>query len=264
MTTTRDPRISPIEDNLLAVFAFIDELPQFGTDGHADVATYHHPTAFPLLNLVSGATFLDGDREAVRRRAAAVNAPYFARGLPFMWWTTPSTTSPALDEYLRDEGFHVEEVPGMHAPLAGTAAGPVPEGLTISLVDADNRGAFRDALLTGFEMPDELAGPFLELFESMDPVQWVDLVGTVDGRTVAGGSVWITGTTAGLFNIFTAADARGRGYGTALTAALMELALGRGCTEAILHATEDGYPVYERMGFREVCRVDQYVWVPVD
>ena len=44
----------------------------------------------------------------------------------------------------------------------------------------------------------------------------------------------------------------------------MNLARERGCTHAVLHASEMGLPVYERLGFVEVCRVPQFVWAPTE
>jgi GNAT superfamily N-acetyltransferase len=90
----------------------------------------------------------------------------------------------------------------------------------------------------------------------------VHVLALVDGQAVAGGSVWITGRTAGLYNISTLEAGRGRGLGHAVTAELMNLARERGCTHAVLHASEMGRPVYERLGFVEVCRVPQFVWMP--
>ena len=42
----------------------------------------------------------------------------------------------------------------------------------------------------------------------------------------------------------------------------MDLGRERGCTHAVLHASDLGRPVYERLGFVEVCQVPQYVWLP--
>jgi len=47
-----------------------------------------------------------------------------------------------------------------------------------------------------------------------------------------------------------------------MTAALMNVGVEAGCTHAILHATELGRPVYERLGFEEVCQTPQWVWMP--
>ena len=35
-----------------------------------------------------------------------------------------------------------------------------------------------------------------------------------------------------------------------------------GIANAILHASEIGRPVYERLGFEEVCQTPQWIWMP--
>jgi GNAT superfamily N-acetyltransferase len=90
----------------------------------------------------------------------------------------------------------------------------------------------------------------------------INVVGSLDGRPVACGTAYLTGPTAGLYNIATLEDVRSRGVGYAVTTALMELARAAGAEHAILHATDTGRPVYERAGFVEVCQVPQYVWMP--
>jgi GNAT superfamily N-acetyltransferase len=59
------------------------------------------------------------------------------------------------------------------------------------------------------------------------------------------------GTTVGVYLVGTAERARGRGLGTAVTAAAMAALPPR---PALLTATTRGRPVYERLGFRVVGR----------
>jgi ribosomal protein S18 acetylase RimI-like enzyme len=72
----------------------------------------------------------------------------------------------------------------------------------------------------------------------------------------------VSGSTVGLYNITTLPTARRRGIGFAVTATLVNAALERGATAVVLHASDDGLPVYERLGFETVCEVPQYVWLP--
>ena len=68
--------------------------------------------------------------------------------------------------------------------------------------------------------------------------------------------------TADGYNIATLEPARGRGIGSAVTAALLAEGRAGGRTASILHAWPLGLPVYQRLGFAAVCRMPQYVWVP--
>ena len=100
------------------------------------------------------------------------------------------------------------------------------------------------------------------MFADFDDDRLVNVIATTGGRPAACGSVWVTGDTAGIYDVATLPEDRGRGLGYAVTAALMEIGRDRGATRAVLHATELGRPIYERLGFTEVCRVPQYLWMP--
>jgi predicted GNAT family acetyltransferase len=78
------------------------------------------------------------------------------------------------------------------------------------------------------------------------------LVGYADGVPVTTGFSVQTGETLGIFTIATVADARGRGYGAAMTAKLVAEGAAAGCTVAVLQASTMGRPIYERLGFRVV------------
>ena len=81
-------------------------------------------------------------------------------------------------------------------------------------------------------------------------------------RAVGCGTVFLDAGTAGVYNIAVLESARGRGIGYAVTAALMNVGVAAGCTNAVLHASELGRPVYERLGFEEVCQTPQWIWMP--
>ena len=56
--------------------------------------------------------------------------------------------------------------------------------------------------------------------------------------------------------VATLPDARGKGYGTALTWRAVEVAPD---LPAVLIASDDGQPVYEKMGFLRLMRVTMHV-----
>ena len=68
-----------------------------------------------------------------------------------------------------------------------------------------------------------------------------------------------SGRTIGVYNIATIESARGRGYGAAITRQVVADGIAAGCDVAILQASDMGYPVYERMGFRTVVEYVGYV-----
>jgi ribosomal protein S18 acetylase RimI-like enzyme len=68
----------------------------------------------------------------------------------------------------------------------------------------------------------------------------------------------------GIYNVTTAAHARRRGLGGALTARLLHDAVARGCKTASLQSSQMAERVYAAAGFRDLGRILEYVPVRVD
>lgn len=220
------------------------------------VSAYSSPVSFPQFNLVAGANPFDSDWEALARR---VSRAFIGRGVPWMWWTTPSHTSPGLESTLADLGLISDSVPGMYSEL--TAASQPEHEFEITQVPADDP-VFSDILIAGFELPAFTRQPMRSFMAAIDDSEQIVLVVRRGGQAVGVGSALVTGETLGIYNIATAPESRRAGVGTAATSALMDEGRNRGCSHAILHTSEMGRPVYERLGFREVCRTTQWVWLP--
>ena len=259
MNLDADPRVAAVEGNLAAFHSVLMTLPPMVVEQQPDVTAFRSGFAHPLFNGVVGARFAPGTEPA---RAAATVAPFVERELPFLWWCGPSTWSEALARALTELGMLPEDAPGMHADLAEPApATPLVPGLEITM-DADTVAEDAARIMCDvFEIPVELTGAIRELI-TIDPPHLVNAVATLDGEQVACGTLWITGRTAGLYNIATLPAARRKGVGYAVTAALMAEGRARGCVDSILCASPMGLPVYRRLGFVEVCPMPQYVWVP--
>jgi GNAT superfamily N-acetyltransferase len=249
-----DPHIAAVEDNLLAFFAAAGRVPMLRRDSVDDVDALHSDIAFPMFNAATNARF----GEAAVRRTNEVVDSFVAAGLPWLWWLTPSTTSTEIEATLEARGLHREDVPGMYADLEAPRETRPVDGLVIERTsDVESVVA---AMVAGFEMPSFIQAPMTELMAAFPEA--INVIASLDGHPVATGTAYLTGPTAGLYNICTLGQARGHGVGHAVTLALMDLARDAGAEHAVLHATEAGRPVYERAGFVEVCQVPQYLWMP--
>jgi GNAT superfamily N-acetyltransferase len=143
--------------------------------------------------------------------------------------------------------------------LPGMALHPIPpdlvtsaDGLDIRVID--DRGGLRDhaaVAAVGFELPEAMAIAFVGDELWIRPGVTV-YVGYADGRPVASGLGVRSGRTIGVFTIATVPDARGRGFGAAMTARVIADGAAAGCDVATLQASSMGRPIYERMGFRLV------------
>ena len=75
------------------------------------------------------------------------------------------------------------------------------------------------------------------------------LVADEDGRVVGTGVATANGSVGWVGAIFVDVERRGNGLGTALSAAVVEELERRGCKTQLLIATDEGRPIYERLGF---------------
>jgi len=110
----------------------------------------------------------------------------------------------------------------------------------------------------GFEMPEEILRQIMSLTLVGRPGVAV-YVGYTDGQPVTTGLGVRTGRTIGVYNIATIRSARKRGYGAAMTMRIAEDGAAHGCDVAVLQASEIGYPIYERLGYRTVAEYMGYV-----
>jgi GNAT superfamily N-acetyltransferase len=254
-----------VEANLRGMFSayrhWPDALVHFGPPLCWSVSRVPHP----LFNCALGAR-LGRDEAPAAIVAACDRCRDF--GVPMFWWTSSVDTPSGLPARLRACGFSpLGNAPGMAADLQTACPdAPTPAGLAIAEVRIDS--ALREwnrVFAEGFALPDFARDAFLELFRSArqaDPDGVFHFTASLDGRTVAAASLVPAAGVAGIYNVATLEAFRGRGIGTALTRELMRLAREMGFRAAVLIATPQGYSVFHKLGFRDVCEIGQYLWTP--
>ena len=84
-------------------------------------------------------------------------------------------------------------------------------------------------------------------------------LGLLDGKPVATGGMHVGDSVVGITNITVLPEARRRGIGTAISRAPVLKARDLGYRIACLQSSKMGYPMYERMGFREYLKFAVYV-----
>ena len=205
----------------------------------------------PLFNSIGRAN-LAGDEADVTIESLIARAR--AKRVSLLWWTSPSTRPLDLGERLEAHGFkRVGELPAMVLEEEGQAGLPVLH-LEIELVRDLGMLKTWNGVFEGSDARFELYAAHLDSFRHF--------VGFVDGRAVATASLFFGGGTAGLYNLYTVPDARGRGYGAALTEAAIRAARDEGPMPIILQATPLSPPLYRRLGFVEHCTIGHYVFTP--
>jgi ribosomal protein S18 acetylase RimI-like enzyme len=186
--------------------------------------------------------------EGLVREAAAY---YDGAGLPFIVRVRDGL-DPAAERACEAIGLpYGDTVPGMAlAPIAQARGGVAGLEVRPAQTGADF-DTFFDIVCGVFDFPIEMAHAlFTEaIMRRPDAGHYI---GYLDGEAVATSTLVATHRTAGIFNVATRPDFRGRGIGEAMTWACVRRGAEMGCVMAALQASEMGRPVYERMGFRLV------------
>jgi GNAT superfamily N-acetyltransferase len=232
--------------------------------------------------MVASAGGVVEDREGVTLMASGIPIPMFNPAFVLGPSSDPAATLAEIAGFFADRSpgyavyFRDETAPGFAEACAAAGMAehwrpplmvldpipdedpPVPEGLTVEVVDAGNYDDYLGTLCAGFGMPMDLVAPFQG--GTMLRIEgFTGLLGRVDGAAVAASGVFAEGRTAGVYNVATVPDRRGKGVGAAVTAAAARHgATTAGCTRAILQASEAGEPVYRRMGYATPDRYRQF------
>lgn len=189
---------------------------------------------------------------------AETRADYAAHGSPHSWYVTPFTTPADVGEALTARGLVRQEQANMAMDLAALPeTAPVPANCTIEEVyGAERFDAWGRTYVTGLGMPPAMAAGALATLRGMPSGPGTPLrryLARLGGTAVASATLFMGGGAAGIYNVATLPEARGRGIATAVTLAALREAQRQGETVGVLHASETAYSVYRRMGFAECC-----------
>jgi ribosomal protein S18 acetylase RimI-like enzyme len=206
------------------------------------------------FNIVARAR-LGGDRDpgAAIADALATLAP----GRPYTWWIGPASTPVDLSTRLAAAGWpETGREVAMAARLAPTPPPPVETTLRVRVAGSPAELAdFAAVVAANWTPPAATVREFFAVTAraALDPgCASRYLVGYDGDRPVAAAEVCLAAGVAGVYNVCTLVADRGRGHGSALTAAALAVAVARGCRTAVLQASTQGERIYRRLGFRAV------------
>src|SRR5205085_8843068 len=136
-------------------------------------------------------------------------------------------------------------------PIDDLAWRKAPPELEIAPAVAADTGDLESLLNETFGMPLDSVRTFaLGRFIGHEDVQM--FVGRIDGKMVTTATSLLSGDTAGVFQVGTLEQHRGKGLGNVMTGHAIKAAAEKGARISYLQASALGYPVYEKMGFKTV------------
>lgn len=254
--------VSAIESNVFAFFRQFKKWSVVEFNETPELMWSLTDIPFPLFNSVLKARLsADIADDAINAAIARCKS----KNVPMLWWVGPSTRPPDLGSRLSVHGFLVSGLPGMAIDLNSLPENlALPEGLVIRKVDSEAELAnWCQVLCTGFNLPVFTVDVFFDFYKSLgfdSDLPICNFLSYLEDVPVASSALFLGAGVAGIYNVATLNEARRKGIGSALTEFPLFEARASGYRAGILYASESGYNVYRKLGFKEYCKLFQYVW----
>jgi ribosomal protein S18 acetylase RimI-like enzyme len=226
-----------------------------------DVVLCSSGVPFRAINV---AALADLDSDGGLERIAEISGWLAERTDRWRWLVGPSCRPAELEEWLLASGLvQTSDNPGMALDLGRWQPdAPLPAGVTVDpVVDGAGLERWREIQRRGLALDERSTDAWFTAHRrpGFDPdLPLRNWIASLDGEPVAAAALFVGAGVAGIYNVCTVPEARGRGIGRAVTAAALDEAVARGFHLAVLGSSEMGYPVYRRLGFRDVSRLRSY------
>jgi GNAT superfamily N-acetyltransferase len=181
----------------------------------------------------------------------------------FDWWLSSGLETSGWPRLLAANGLRfLEGVPGMAVDLSTLPETiPHPADLKICRVeDAVMMKTWAKTFQVGYGLPPDWETILLDMMLATMQVPGGSYLAFIQGQPVAASSLFPDAGVAGIYNVATLPKWRGKGIGAAMTYYPLLEARRQGYRAGILQSSDMGYKVYQRLGFKEVCRMNCYHW----
>lgn len=180
----------------------------------------------------------------------------------FSWWMEPQVACKEWQPIFSKYGFGFsDDTPGMAVDLhALNEPAQTVEGLEIRVVaDKEDLRKWAHVFTIGYGLPSAWEPDINEVWSQLGlgfPLR--NYLGVLDGKPVATSCLFFGGGAAGIYNVSTLPEARGKGIGAALTLRPLHNARELGYRIGILQSSEMGFNVYKKLGFRHLCQIEYF------
>ena len=253
--------VHSVEANLFAFFPLLANWPRAEAHDDPDMIWTLSDAPYPLFNSICRARFAPQDADEAIKIAMARCA---LKRVPMLWWTGPQSEPADLEDRLIAHGFYADYSTGMSVDLSAVGRTEY-GGFAFEPVSSSMLTEWCRVLCEGFGAPIEFGDAFSEFaravgLESPSPLR--HYLAFVDGEAAGTASIFYGAGVAGIYDVSTLPSHRRKGIGAAITRAAMHVAREDGYRMAILHSSALGHRMYQSLGFKECCRIGQFVWVP--
>lgn len=255
-----DKLITALESNMATFWSAYGRGNECTLYSTPNVVWYY--TGMPV-ELFNGVILARLKLDDVKETVESLQSKLDERGAPALWWLGPSSTPGNLGALLEQHGLHpAGEVPGMAGELAVMNLTPkIIENFTIQKVsNVEMQALWGRIAAIGSEFPDS-AIEMAQLEASLSDSQYKDqhrYIGFLDGAPIATSAMILDSGVAGIYAVATIPEARRKGIGGLMTVFPLLEASQAGYRVGILQASSMGYPIYKKIGFKDVCKFKIY------
>jgi GNAT superfamily N-acetyltransferase len=260
--TSSDELLIALESNMIAFWSAYGRANGCTLQLTPDAVWFYTGIQTPLFNGVVSAKL---NPENVKATFDSLQRKIDEKGSPALWWIGPQSQPDHLDTLFEPYGLQpAGEVPGMaiDLELLDNKLEMIPN-FVIQKVDTTEmqaRWARTAAVGTGF--PDVAVEAMEQLEVTMTDPQYkaqYRYIGFLNGIPVATSALVLDSGVAGIYAVATIPEARRKGIGKIMTVMPLLEARQIGYRVGILQASSMGYPIYKKIGFKDVCMYKLYL-----
>ena len=204
--------------------------------------------------------------ENIEQKISEIIQHFDTRKLPFTWQVDPDDKPDNLSSKLEEAGLQRSETPGMAVMLEDLIVPVTPDDFMwkkVETVEELSKWSYLGCKAYG--MPEFgwefMAGSIVDMGVIDD---FLCYTGFYKDKPVATSAVFYSEGVAGLYNIANLPEMRGKRIGSMISYVPFIDAVERGYKIGILHSTQMGYNMYNRLGFEEICKLVSYQWNPTE
>jgi GNAT superfamily N-acetyltransferase len=234
-------------NSLMTYFAqYLDQVDLIRAPGYTIVNSGLQDDTF---NYIIDANFSE---EQANEKIDQITGYLSRQNVKFSWWISPMDNPPNLQHLLEERGFKTTiNNKLMYINLDEWSwHEECPQGLEIvRATDVKTLHDFAKVLTIDESAFKTYFSWLASVLTEDDPIEYY--VGYINGKPVVRGLICYFGQVAGLHWLATTQDERNKGYGTAMQAFRLKRAKELGYPIAVLQASDLGYSLYKRMGYKE-------------
>jgi GNAT superfamily N-acetyltransferase len=260
--TTSDDGVAALVSNMAAYWSAYGRADGTTLYSTSNVVWFYTGIQVPLFNGVLSARLQPAD---VRATFANLQAKINDQGAPALWWIGPQAKPANIGSLLEQLGAQqAGEVPGMAIDLAEIDDKPetIAHFTIKKVTGAEGQALWARIAGAGTGFPDAVTEAMAQLEARLSDAQYQAqrrYIGFLNGTPVATSALVLDSSVAGIYAVATLPEVRRKGIGRIMTVAPLLKAREMGYRVGILQASSMGYPIYQKIGFKEVCKFRLYL-----